>query len=235
MPIDLSQIKKKLQPVQDGQDTLRLRTGVVSAVNANGTVDVVLSGVTMTNLPRLSESVVGVDEPVQILSYRGSLLVIGGVAPTDAGIGQQPFVRDASTSSSSAVTAETVVMTLPSRTYKSGRAYEIWVGGGVAYQANSQFSAWNVRKGTTTAGTQVIADMRHTNGAATSTLSQHLNLRATFRVTGADVTTQLVLTAVVNGSSPNTVTHVGASNNPRHFTVVPAGFASAWTNAAVLS
>lgn len=234
MPIDLSQIKKKLQPVQDGQDTLRLRTGVVSAVNANGTVDVVLSGVTMTNLPRLSESVVGVDEPVQILSYRGSLLVIGGVASNDAGIGQQPFVRDASTSSSSPIgNTETVVSTLASRTYKSGRAYEVWVGGGVTYSANSAFTAWSVRKGTTAGGTQILFFPRQSNGAANAGNELHLNLRGIIRVTGADVTTQLVLTLVTNGL--NTATHTGTSVNPRHFTILPAGFASAWTNAAVLS
>lgn len=234
MPIDLSQIKKKLQPVQDGQDTLRLRTGVVSAVNANGTVDVVLSGVTMTNLPRLSESVVGVDEPVQILSYRGSLLVIGGVAPSVSGIGQQPFVRDASQSSSSSIgNTETVVSTLASRTYKAGRAYEIWVGGGVTYSANSAFTAWNIRKGTTAAGTVVASFPRQSNGAANSTNEVHLNLRHLFIIGSSDVTTQLVLTLTTNGA--NTATHTGSSTNPRHFTILPAGFASAWTNAAVLS
>ena len=80
MPIDYTKIKKKLIPTPDGQDVLRLRTGTVSALNANGTVSVTLNGATVTNVPVLSGALVLVGAVVQMLSYRGSLLVIGVTA-----------------------------------------------------------------------------------------------------------------------------------------------------------
>lgn len=81
----LSQIKKALSGQQDdGQDVARLRTGVISAVNTNGTVDVTLSGVTVAGVPHLMSAGIEVGTIVQLLSYRGSLLVLG----TSAGSGQ---------------------------------------------------------------------------------------------------------------------------------------------------
>lgn len=83
----LSQIKKALTGQQDdGQDVARLRTGVISAVNTNGTVDVTLSGVTVAGVPYLVGAGVAVGAIVQMLSYRGSLLVLG----TSAGSSQAP-------------------------------------------------------------------------------------------------------------------------------------------------
>lgn len=74
----LSQIKKALSGQQDdGQDVARLRTGVISAVNTNGTVDVTLSGVTVAGVSYLADAGVAVGAIVQMLSYRGSLLVLG--------------------------------------------------------------------------------------------------------------------------------------------------------------
>jgi hypothetical protein len=77
MPIDLTKIKKKLNPPPDGQDVLRLKTGVVTAIGSNGTVTVTLNGATVTDVPVLSGAAVVSGLPVQILSYRGSLLAIG--------------------------------------------------------------------------------------------------------------------------------------------------------------
>lgn len=92
MPIDISQIKKKLVPTPDGQDELRLRTGVVDAINANGTVDIVLSGVTMTNVPVLATGyTLTVDRAVQVATYRGSMLVLGHVAASEGDTVQPRF------------------------------------------------------------------------------------------------------------------------------------------------
>lgn len=77
MPIDLSKIKKKLNPTPDGQDVLRLKAGVVTAIGSNGTVTVTLNGASVTDIPVLSGAAVAVGVTVQILSYRGSLLAIG--------------------------------------------------------------------------------------------------------------------------------------------------------------
>jgi hypothetical protein len=78
MPIDLSMIKKKLNPPPDGQDVLRLKVGVVAAIDADGTVDLTLNGTTVTNVPCLGSAQFAVGQTVQVLSYRGSLLVLGG-------------------------------------------------------------------------------------------------------------------------------------------------------------
>lgn len=231
--IDYSKIKKKLGGREDdGQDVLRLRTATVGAVNVDGTVDLVLSGVTVEDVSKIGSAVVDVGQEVQVMSYRGSLLVLGGTGVSSGVTGEQPIVRDAAQSNSSASAAEIIVATLASRTYKAGRAYKVWVGGGVIYSANSAFSSWNVRKGTTTGGTSVLFFPRHSNGAATTTLEQHLNLQGILIVGGTDVTTQLCLGMAASGG---TAQHAGSAANARHMTVLPAGYASAWTNASVLS
>lgn len=75
--IDYTRLLERLIPDPGGEDKLRLRTGVIDEVNADGTVDVVISGVTVTNVPVLANAMVMADMVTQILSYRGSLLVIG--------------------------------------------------------------------------------------------------------------------------------------------------------------
>jgi hypothetical protein len=88
----LSKIKKKLLPAIDGQDVARLRTAVVAAIDTDGTVDITLNGATITNVPVLSNAAFAVGSVVQVLSYRGSLLVIGG-----SGVGAQPVEATSST------------------------------------------------------------------------------------------------------------------------------------------
>lgn len=76
--INLSKIKKKLNPEPDGQGLLRLQAATVSAIAADGTVDLNLNGATVTDVPCLDSARFVVGQSVQVLSYRGSLLVIGG-------------------------------------------------------------------------------------------------------------------------------------------------------------
>lgn len=78
--IDYTRLLERLIPEPGGEDKLRLRTGVIAAVNAEGTVSLTLSGVTVTNVPVLNHVMVAVDAVVQVLSYRGSLLVIGSTS-----------------------------------------------------------------------------------------------------------------------------------------------------------
>jgi hypothetical protein len=74
---NLSKLRKKLVPSPDGQDWTKLRTAVVTAVNTDGTLDLTLSGVSVTNVPRLTGAYAIAGSVVQVLSYRGSLLVLG--------------------------------------------------------------------------------------------------------------------------------------------------------------
>jgi hypothetical protein len=80
MTIDYTKLLAKLNPEPGGEDVLRLRTGKISAVNSDGTVDVAISGVVVPDVPRLASSVLSAASNVQVLSYRGSLLVIDAIA-----------------------------------------------------------------------------------------------------------------------------------------------------------
>lgn len=82
----LSKIKKKLLPNTDGTDVLRLRSAVVAAIGADGTVDITLSGATVTGVPVLGGAVFAVGSVVQVASYRGSLLILGAAG----GVSAQP-------------------------------------------------------------------------------------------------------------------------------------------------
>jgi hypothetical protein len=76
--MNLTKIKKKLNPDPDGTPPLRLQTATVAAMDADGTVDIALNGTTVTNVPVLGAARFVVGTVVQVLTYRGSMLVLGG-------------------------------------------------------------------------------------------------------------------------------------------------------------
>jgi hypothetical protein len=104
---NLTKLKKKLIPPPDGQDVAKLRTATVAAVNVNGTLNIVLNGATITNVPRLAGAFAVSGSVVQVLSYRGSLLVLGAVAPGPAGAMQK--TGETTTGPSAATSFSTVV------------------------------------------------------------------------------------------------------------------------------
>ena len=86
MAIDFTSLLDKLQPDPGGESTLRMRTGTVSAVNANGTLDITMSsGVVVPGVPKLATAYAPVGANVQMISQRGGLLVIGAVGSGAAG------------------------------------------------------------------------------------------------------------------------------------------------------
>lgn len=77
---DYTRLLSKLIPQADGEDVLRLRSGVVMAVNSDGTADVAISGVTLEDVPVLGSNLaLVVGQTAQVLTYRGALLVLGQV------------------------------------------------------------------------------------------------------------------------------------------------------------
>lgn len=83
--IDYTKLKKKLVPDQDGEPPVRLRTGTVVEVNGNGTLDIAMSsGVIVPDVPKLATASAPVGAVVQMISQRGSLLVIGASASSSA-------------------------------------------------------------------------------------------------------------------------------------------------------
>jgi hypothetical protein len=79
--IDYTTLLKKLTPDRDGEPHTHLRTAVVDAENADGTVDLEMSGgVIVPNVSKLDSARVAVGTVVQVISFRGSLLVLGPVS-----------------------------------------------------------------------------------------------------------------------------------------------------------
>jgi hypothetical protein len=82
---NLTKLRKKLIPPPDGQDVAKLRTATVTSVGSDGTLTINLNGADVPGVPVLSGSgdfLTG--RTVQVISYRGSLLVIGTSAAKKA-------------------------------------------------------------------------------------------------------------------------------------------------------
>jgi hypothetical protein len=110
MTTDFTKLLEKLVPEPGGEDVLRLRTGVVSAIGASsGAVTVTVSGVDVPNVPVLGSAMFPVGSVVQILSYRGSLLIIGasGSVTSTSEAGTYASTDESTTTSTSFVTSLT--------------------------------------------------------------------------------------------------------------------------------
>lgn len=75
--IDYTKLRKKLTPDPGAEDVLRLRVGVVDAVGLDGVVDLLISDVLVPGVPVLGGAQFDVGSVVQVLSLRGSMMVIG--------------------------------------------------------------------------------------------------------------------------------------------------------------
>jgi hypothetical protein len=80
MTIDYTRLIEQLDPEQDGEDTLKPRTAIVDEVNSDGTLDIILSGVIVPNVPRLASVGAIEGDAVQVQVSRGSMLVVGTIA-----------------------------------------------------------------------------------------------------------------------------------------------------------
>lgn len=147
MTIDITKLRAKLDPDPGGEDVLRFRSGVVTAVNADGTLDLLLSGVSRPSVPRLANVTAAVGDIVQIITLRGDLLVIGQVSPNAGGLVSSRVgttVRDTDTST---FTAQTLINTVTANLV-TGRVYRV---------------TWDFRWTSGTAGDTVFARLRDTN------------------------------------------------------------------------
>jgi hypothetical protein len=73
-------VLQKLVPQKDGEPYTVHRSAVVAAVNAGGTVDLTMSGVTVPDVPVLGGATAPVGAVVSVLAWQGALLVLGEVA-----------------------------------------------------------------------------------------------------------------------------------------------------------
>lgn len=142
MPIDLSKIKTKLNPPMDGQDVLRLKTGVVTAISSNGSITVTLNGTSVSDVPVLSGALLLVGSVVNLLSYRGSLLALGVTASSKQAIIKSGDQNSNTNSTALVNDSELFFTTVPNATYLVD-AYLSYSGA----QAGDIRVAWSVPSG----------------------------------------------------------------------------------------
>jgi hypothetical protein len=73
-------VLQKLVPQKDGEPYTVHRSAVVDAVNADGTADILLSGVLIPSVPVVGNAPVSPGAAVSVLAWQGALLVLGEVA-----------------------------------------------------------------------------------------------------------------------------------------------------------
>jgi hypothetical protein len=196
--IDYTRLLQKLDPQVDGEDVTRLRKGVVDAVNADGTVDLVISGIVIPGVPVLKSAVVSVDQVVQVLTSRGSLLVLGAVSAAD-----EPYFVSATSASSNFTTSDATVLQINSVVFRAGRAYraEFYGGWNDAAGAPTLFNP-KIKK-TNFSGTLWVdfGWLPMVNGVANITGMGATGLVR--RTASTDLTADVVLTAVTNTGTAN--------------------------------
>lgn len=217
---NLSRIKKKILPPDDGQDTLKLRTGVVSAVNANGTCDVTISGVTVAGVPRLQEASVAVGLVVQILTYRGSMIIIGRAATGGQTPGLGLWARGQATSSGTIPTTTTVgsfsqLLVTNTVTFVANRVYECKTHGGVQSTATGYADLRAFRAGPATQIGEFFRFPITSTGVAMNGTGGGLYFTPAASVSGA--------VALYGGVSAGTGSHVGTGGTPRNIEVYDVG------------
>lgn len=77
--IDYTKLRQKLAPEDQvgGDPGLQLRVAVIQAIASDGTVTITLAGTNIPGVSVLNSAVFAVGTVVQVLSYRGALLVLG--------------------------------------------------------------------------------------------------------------------------------------------------------------
>jgi len=103
MGIDFTRLVEKLNPDPGGEDVLRLRVGTVSAISSTGSATITLSGTPVPGVPALNNAVFAVGTAVQVLSFRGSLLILGAAGA----VSSQPVGLNAGSTASEQVTSTT--------------------------------------------------------------------------------------------------------------------------------
>lgn len=214
--IDYTKLLKKLQPeVQIGGDPgVRLRVGVIDTVNASGTASVWLSGVLVPDVPRLANTTIKAGDTVQIISYRGSLLIIGRSA-TAASVPLNPRVGTTTGTAGGGTTTATTEGPTDQVTAAvvSGWTYRIrWYMKYTATVANDRF-VLRIRTGSGVGGTELESAVFNTGTGVTFT--EVIETDWTAAATG----NQTFTGTVQRVSGTGTITIQGGPTVRRSFTV----------------
>lgn len=219
--MNLTKIKKKLNPDPDGTPPLRLQTATVAAMDADGTVDITLNGTTITNVPVLGSARFVVGTVVQVLTYRGSMLVLGG-----SGIGSAQAVSAEGNTTNGTTTSTSFTNTLTT-TGVHGVAF-------IAPPSGKVYVVGRALAGNTTAGIFTHLDVEVRVGAVVGSGSVFRaasnNTASGFQSDSANQQGEHKADAVVTGLTPGAAYNaalcyfVGANTgtyNRRHIAVLP--------------
>lgn len=229
--IDFTALNLKLnpQPQLGGADELRLRVGVVTVVNSNGTVDLTLAETEVTAIPVLNGVPLFVGSVVQLLTYRGALLVLGTVAEAadeDSSVAFsttpiQPLVS-ASASDGSIITV--------SHAFKVGYAYEIgWEWCAQLNGGTSPFAPYSRIRRASATGTVIEDLITH---AAVTTNFIKMRGSVIVKCTVANTTQTIVLCGGYSSSGAPTSMDVEATSTRRtRLTVRRIGTATKYSGA----
>lgn len=200
--IDLTTLLDKLNPDPGGESTVRIRVGTVTTVNANGTLDITMSsGVLVPGVPKLANAVAPAGAVVQMISQRGSLLVIGAVAGSSGGAaagraGTNIRVTDTGAVTNTETLADTVTAYLV-----NGATYKV---------------RWTPAVTSTVAGDSLFMRIRDTNLVG----AQLQIIRAYVGATGgsgsrwpADIEVEFTATATGNKTFAGTYVRAGGTGN----------------------
>jgi hypothetical protein len=183
MAVDYTTLLTKLNPDPGGESTLRLRVGTVDLVNANGTLDIEMSsGVIVQGVPKLASAYAPLGAVVQMISLRGSLLVLGAVSVTATDTVSSRISTNIRTSNSSAVTAETVIDSVTA-SLVAGRTYKV---------------RWDTKFNSTVANDTAFFRLRENNLAGTQLQNVRVFLSSTG--TGYPAALEAEFTAVATGN-----------------------------------
>lgn len=184
---DWTKALERILPRSDGEDVLRLRKATVTTVDGDGTIDVLLSGVSLTNVPTLEGSVHVVGDQTQLLVFRGGLLAIGPASVGDdraaRGIMTNPTrsTSDGTATAADAVEVRDAVLGNYVFTAATGRLYRVVYNGNYNSTTGDVRAVTRIRDGgvstPTTASTLIAETTMHmaeggTGGRQTMVLTQ---------------------------------------------------------------
>lgn len=227
MMIDYTKLSRKLIPPKDGEPATHLRTATVNVVNADGTLNLLMaSGVIVPNVPKLDSVYVAVNSVVQVISLRGSMLVIGGISRGSVGVYQ--FNTSNSTSTSTTYTSLSGgdihgQSFIAPASGKVATVIQGWLGCSSASGARRAFMSQQLREGSSINSGTIVQSPGDENAA----VSQNV------LTTGFDyryVSFNYVYSGLTPGSAYNLVTMVRVNTsgdsvaiNDRHMIIRPSG------------
>lgn len=230
MAIDYTKMLRRLFPEdeQDGASNLTMRVGTVDALNSDGTVDVIISGLVFPGIRKLSGAIFPVGAQVQIISYRGSLLIIGSVATSLAPSFPSGAVSTATATES--VTSEEIISTISNFVFRAGWAYAAWCRCAVYADAAGRLAHFRLRKTNLSGADFGEYGRMECVGTGAGQGIQVNAMIPLLRSATTDLTATVVLTAA---ASAGTINVWAGTGSPRYLMITPLGPASQYAGSGV--